>query len=76
MWDDCGRTGCTGGGTFLLIVFGLWVIGSWAILISEPESSRAYIKSFPMRVIVEIVFTTFCLGLGWLVSQVEGFLFF
>lgn len=76
MWDDCGRTGCTGGGTFLLFVFGLWVLGSWAILFSEPESTKNYVKSFPMRVFVEIIFTAICFGLGWLVSQIEGFLFF
>jgi hypothetical protein len=76
MWDDCGKTGCSGGGTFLLFVIGIWVLGFWAIVFSEPKSSKAYLKSFPMRLLVGGAFTMFCLGLGWLVTKVEGFLFF
>jgi len=27
MWDDCGKTGCTGGGSFALFLLPIWVIG-------------------------------------------------
>jgi hypothetical protein len=27
MWDDCGKTGCPGGGSFALFLLPVWVIG-------------------------------------------------
>ena len=32
---DCGKTGCTGGGTFVFAVFAVWLVASYAILFME-----------------------------------------
>lgn len=72
---DCGRTGCTGGGTFLLFVFGGWVLAGGFILFGEPESLKEYVKSIPSRVILFAVVTGIFWVIGWIVSKVESFLF-
>ena len=72
---DCGRTGCTGGGTFVLLVIVFWVIGLWHLLFSEPESLTKYLKDLPSRIITTAIFSAICVAIGWVVIQIETVIF-
>lgn len=69
MWEDCGRTGCAGGGSFLWFVIAFWLMAMWAVIFSEPESLVKYLKSFPSRVFIAVLVTLPFLGIGWLITR-------
>ena len=72
---DCGRTGCTGGGTFALFVIVFWVIGLWHFLFSEPKSLTEYLKDLPNRIVAVAIFSAFCVAIGWVIIKIETFIF-
>ena len=74
MWNDCGRTGCAGGGSFLLFVGFFWIVASGFTLFSEPKSVKEYLKSIPSRVLLFAVVTGLFVAIGWVVMKIERFL--
>jgi len=67
---DCGRTGCTGNGSFIFLVFAVWLLVSFAVLFMEAESVKGYIKELPFRIIgfvvISAIFYGIARGLAWL----------
>ena len=75
MWDDCGPTGCAGGGgSFLLFVGFFWIVAAGFILFSEPKSVGKYLKSIPLRVLQFAGATGVFIAVGWIVMKIERFL--
>jgi len=75
MWDDCGRTGCAGGGgSFLLFVGFFWLAASYFVLFSDPKSFREYIKGLPARLLLFCVVTGIFWVIGWVILKIERFL--
>jgi hypothetical protein len=66
---DCGKTGCTGGGTFVLLVFAVWLLFSFAVLFMEAESVKGYIKELPFRIIGFVIITAVFLGIAWVLAR-------
>jgi hypothetical protein len=70
MYEDCGRTGCAGGGgTFLFAVFAVWLVISWVILFKDATSIKGYIKEIPERIIIFGFISAIFFGIGWVVSK-------
>lgn len=69
MWDDCGKTGCAGGGSLTFLLFVIWIMAMWAILFSEPESLLEYFKSIPSRILIAVLATLPFLGIGWILTR-------
>jgi hypothetical protein len=69
MYEDCTRTGCAGGGSFLLFVFGFWLLSSFAVLFKDATSIKSYIKEIPKRIILFAFVTAFFFGIGWVLSK-------
>jgi flagellar biosynthesis protein FliQ len=70
MWDDCGNTGCAGGGSFTVFVFFIWIAGSGMILFGAPTSIKDYVLSFIPRVFLVVIFSAICYGVTWLLATV------
>jgi hypothetical protein len=66
---DCGKTGCTGGGTFVFAVFAVWLVVSYAILFMEATSFKSYIKEIPFRIIGFVVSSAFFFAIGWVLAS-------
>jgi len=68
---DCGKTGCTGGGTFVFAVFAVWLVLSFWILFEDPISLRKYIKDLPERLIIFTVVSAILFGVGWVLASLD-----
>lgn len=66
---DCGRTGCTGGGTFIFAVFAVWLLVSFAVLFMEAESFKGYIKEIPFRIIGFVIISAIFFGIAWVFAK-------
>lgn len=68
---ECGTTGCTGGGTFLLLIAFLWLWTSGSVLLADRGPKRQYLKSIPKRLLSFTFVTVLFFALGWLVWTLE-----
>ena len=57
--EDCAGIGCTGSGTFVFVVFAVWLLASFACLFGGADSVKGYIKELPFRIIGFAIISAF-----------------
>jgi hypothetical protein len=67
---ECGRTGCTGGGSFVYLIFVGWLLISGLIIFERGIPWREYIKGIPTRILYLGVVSVIAFGLGWIVIRI------